>query len=666
MEKHQQYQYQPTYQRPQFKSSSRPSSIKLALAATLSLFGIYGLVSQLYSKYRSSQILEHPASTARFDWSTASIHSSLSYTECYDGDFQCARLSLPMDYWNGTTNASIALAVIRKPAAVPVTDPRYGGAILLNPGGPGGSGIAFMLGGRGISVIVDAKEDSENAKYFDLISFDPRGVTYTSPQIRCSPDELWSQSWELRTTTEGILGSSDASFGRLWSMAKAKSASCSLPREDGEPDIKQYMTTAYVARDMLELIEKHGEWRQMEAKRLLGLSAKAAVPAAVAYKPGEEKIQYWGFSYGTYLGMTFAAMFPDRVGRLVVDGVVDAVDYTKALWYDNLVDTEKDVDLLYYHCARVGYPTCALANKKGKTTPEDVKQRIEHITMSLYHNPLPVISPTRPEVIEYSDIKNLIFAAVYNPIQSFPFVTNLLSDLEQGNGTRFAELTEGYHAFTCPTCSGKASTLPLRNQTGVHEIPAFGVDNTRAIACTDGDDQTSVTRSEFAEFVKNITALSPSIGSMWATIRLQCIHYTLRPIHRYPGPWKANTSHPLLFLGNSADPVTPLRNAIKHAKGFEGAVALEQKSPGHCTLAAHSRCTEGFVRGYFQNGEMPPPGTRCEVDEVPFGEGGDEVEVVSSEIREGRERSRTLAEALNVAGGGWRKALGVKVASRGF
>lgn len=78
-----------------------------------------------------------------------------------------------MDYWNGTTNATIGLAVIRKPAVVPVTDARYGGAILLNPGGPGGSGIGFILrGGKPIRKTVDVEDE----KYYDLISFDPRGM----------------------------------------------------------------------------------------------------------------------------------------------------------------------------------------------------------------------------------------------------------------------------------------------------------------------------------------------------------------------------------------------------------------------------------------------------------------------------------------------------------
>lgn len=138
------------------------------------------------------------------------------------------------------------------------------------------------------------------------------------------------------------------------------------------------MTTAYVARDMVQLVDAHGEWRKNEVQRTVNGEIVRDEPN------GLEKLQYWGFSYGTYLGMTFAAMFPDRVGRLIVDGVVDVEDYKKALWYDNLEDTEKDVDQFYSNCARVGYPACALANATGQSTAEGVKARVQNITNSLY------------------------------------------------------------------------------------------------------------------------------------------------------------------------------------------------------------------------------------------------------------------------------------------
>ncbi|KAH9832382.1 TAP-like protein [Teratosphaeria destructans] len=606
----------------------------------------------------TDQSLENPS----FDWDSISSHATLKYTPCYD-KYQCAKLSLPMDYFNGTTDAYISLAVIRLPAAVSVTHPQYGGAVLLNPGGPGGSGIGFVQ--RAGKQIRETIDEPRGGKYFDLISFDPRAVGETTPSLHCVKSRQLDHSWQVRVMEEGVFEASDAALGRLWSMGVARGKSCALPAADGEQDIRKYATTASVARDMLELVERHGRWREQQALELLSSAEKSChskrlsimpqvkpitdVPYQLRYKPGEERLQYWGFSYGTYLGNTFAAMFPERVHRIVVDGVVDAYNYKKTLWSDNLLDTEKGLDQFFYHCARVGYPTCALANETGDTTSEGVRQRVKNITDSLYHNPLPVVSKYNPEVVTYSDVKNLIAAGLYTPIGSFPYIANLLSGIERGDGAEFAELLHGYHDFQCPERSISGSSfIPLRNTTkGVSSTLG---DGTMAIACTDGDDQSFLSKDGFIEYAKELADQSPSIGSMWSIIRMDCIHYSIRPHYRFEGPWVANTSHPLIMVGNTADPVTPVIHARNMAKGFGGAVALTQDSAGHCSSAAHSNCTVGYIGQYFQTGELPPPGTTCAADELPFGPGSSD-EVVSVKASTARERTAIINEALQQYGG---------------
>jgi len=171
--------------------------------------------------------------------------------------------------------------------------------------------------------------------------------------------------------------------------------------------------------------------------------------------------------------------------------------------------------------------------------------------------------------------------------------------------------------------------------------------------CTqDGDDQTNVTKAEFRYHLSNLTEISPTIGEWWAEHRLMCIHYSVRPLHRFHGPWEGNTSFPILEVGNTADPVTPGRYAKKMAKGFKGAVALIQDSGGHCSLAAPSACTEGYIRNYFQKGEMPPLDTICPADVLPFGptDEKEQILVVNAEAR--RLRSDGLAKALYASGGG--------------
>lgn len=134
---------------------------------------------------------------------------------------------------------------------------------------------------------------------------------------------------------------------------------------------------------------------------------------------------------------------------------------------------------------------------------------------------------------------------------------------------------------------------------------------------------------------------------------MKCIHWNTRPYSRFEGPWIGNTSHPILEIGNDADPVTPGRYAVKMAKGFTNGVALIQNSGGHCSISAPSKCTENYVRRYFQTGELPAPNTVCEVDAYPFGPGPDESAVLDEEAVRRRERQLGIARALYASGGGY-------------
>lgn len=341
-------------------------------------------------------------------------------------------------------------------------------------------------------------------------------------------------------------------------------------------------------------------------------------------------------------------MFPDRVNRLIVDGVVDAYDYKKALWLDNLVDTERALDFFYYHCARVGFPICALANKHGATTEASVKARMQNITESLYHNPLPVLSKSQPDVVTYSTVRIITFLVLYTPIGGFDYLANFLAGIEDGDLASVGELLQGF----------QASFGLLRNEAEaaaiVDDDEGFDImgDAQTAIACGDGDSQNWMTRADFAEHIRNITKLSP-ISEMWSTLRLKCIHYSVRPYSRFEGPWVGKTSHPILEIGNDADPVTPGRYAVKMAKGFTNGVALIQNSGGHCSISAPSKCTEKYVRQYFQTGELPPAGTVCEPDVLPFGPGPDGMEALDEEAVTRRVRQLGIARAMYASGGGY-------------
>lgn len=629
---------EPHHRQPARRNRKRLMAASLLVIAIVWLY--HANTGSSLDENSSHHVDSQQQTTAQFDWGTLKTRNHLQYTPCYES-LQCARLELPMDWFNETTNATISLAVVRQPAAVPVTHPQYGGAILLNPGGPGGSGVELVLrAGEHARSIVDT--NTTEGKYFDLISFDPRGVGRSMPRVDCFHDPTLAASWQQRVQEEGWFESSDAALGRLWSMSTAKGVACARNSTFDGDDIKKYVSTASAARDMLELVEKHGEWREREAKALQqnsrSLLARAIwsstqqseVPDTLRYLPGEEKIQYYGVSYGSYLGGTFATMFPDRVGRLVVDGVVEYKNYLSGNWSSNLVDTEKSMDAFYFHCARAGYPACVLANETGSSTPSEIKKRSESIIQSLYHNPLPVYAP-HADVLSYSEMKSLIFTSLYAPILVFPIMAFTLLAIEQKDSASLAPLVWALHPSSC------AASDPQFDY-------ATAADAQIAIACSDGDDQSYMDREAFQAFAKELATASPTGGSLWSVIRMNCIHHGTLAVHRFTGPFKAKTSHPLLFVGNTADPVTPGRYAQQMAEGFEGAVALMQDSGGHCSDSAFSYCTTGYIKQYFQTGELPPANTTCGVDVQPFGPSHQNVVVETAEARVVRERWEDMAE----------------------
>lgn len=257
--------------------------------------------------------------------------------------------------------------------------------------------------------VVDSASDSveavkdRDARYFDIIGFDPRGIGETEPAATCIPDAAAAWSWRLRETEEGILGSSDAALGRLWSKTHAFGSSCklTLESEDG-PDIKQFMTTAFVARDMLEIVEQHAQYNALEIARAthnVGKRVGCRNTALASYTFGEAKLQYWGFSYGTLLGSTFASMFPGRIGRAVLDGVVSDWDYHHSLGNGSLVDNEKAMESFYSYCLNSGYEECPL--RGNATTVVEIKKNTERILRGLYHSPYILNSAEGPEVVTY-------------------------------------------------------------------------------------------------------------------------------------------------------------------------------------------------------------------------------------------------------------------------
>ncbi|KAF9040652.1 Alpha/Beta hydrolase protein [Panaeolus papilionaceus] len=474
----------------------------------------------------------------------------LRWALCFDS-FQCARLTVPLDHHN-PNGQQAALALIRKPSPLGPDHPDYRGPILFNPGGPGGSGVDFVMD------IADPFARILGPQ-FDLVGFDPRGVGASTPVVSFYRSSFERFNWE--STLEPIR---DYNVARQWARAKVIS---SIAR-DSDDGALRYINTDQTARDMLSIVRAHGR----------------------------EKLQYWGFSYGTALGATFAAMFPDNVERLVLDGVVDVDDYytrlkvPAAMWEKNLIDADKTLGAFVSGCHEAGPVGCHF----WAPTITAVRHNMTKLFDNVRRQPISVTGQAGLQgVVDIDILEVATFMSLYAPYSRFPTLAEGYAALAAGDGSIILSMVGGPVPLTCPS----------EPEIGSYDEASL------AIRCNGGDEIPADLEST-RKYARMMEKLYPSWSPIWNIIRMGC---TCKA-----GPFNATTSHPLLFVGNTADPVTPIVGAKKTSAGFIDSVVLTQDSAGHSSPSAPSVCTQLHIRRYFIDGTLPQPGTICSPDTPIF------------------------------------------------
>ncbi|KAK0202247.1 TAP-like protein-domain-containing protein [Desarmillaria ectypa] len=487
------------------------------------------------------------AAQSDFDWSTIEPTSNFSWVDCYS-NYKCTRFQVPIDYSNEDGDKA-ALAVIKLPAQ---SETEYKGTVLMNPGGPGESGVAFLVfGGLFLAPII--------GNQYDIISFDPRGVANSTPRAEFFLSKEEQSQWLANPNHWSVSANTTSDqISHLWASAQVI-AEVAKERDNG---ILNYISTDNVARDMLRINEA----------------------------AGQEKLQYWGFSYGTVLGSTFAAMFPDKVERIVLDGVLDMDGYYSGDLRNELADTDKDMQSFFDGCVAAGPDACAFY----ASTAEEISKNLNSLYESLLTQPVPVVTPSFYGVVDYAVLRNAVRFSLYQPYALFSTLAEGLADLAAGNGS----IIYGIQAQT----SGDASSVYDNSfDAGI------------AISCSDAVKNTDSVAGLFA-YWDSIKGLS-SFADILFTQRISCSGWKFHREGRFTGPITGNTSYPILFIGNTADPVTPLSAAKKTSNAFPGSVVLTQQASG---ATASSICTQAYVQAYFQNGTLPNDGTVCEVESEMF------------------------------------------------
>ncbi|KAG6194647.1 hypothetical protein E4U10_002713 [Claviceps purpurea] len=573
-----------------------------------------------------------------FDWDSLHPTKDLEYHDCYTSH-KCALLALPLDWKNTSDPRTVSIAIIKLPARVPDTDAAFGGPVITNPGGPGGSGVDLVLGsGRYLQKYID----TPGKKHHEIVSFDPRGVGRSRPRANCFPDTALARD-AMILEARG-LGSLSHDAGKLaygLAMMDGFAKRCAVVedrhQEAGE-EIFSYMGTPSVARDMIEMVDKMDELRKKQSNRDDG-DERLELKKRGRREGNVVKLQYLGFSYGTVLGNYVASLFPERVGRVVLDGVCNADDYSNGGgWLTNTVDADAVITNFFTGCFQAGRPTCALARPSDKS-PSDITTRFRTWLSSLDASPLAGLSSSgNPVILTGADIRLLLSTAAYKPLSSFKPLAQLLNTTMQGQGlpllfsTLESTLLGGPLQNACPILTNDTTT-----PTPAPAVADTGSDALTAIVCGDGEDLTSKTLPWWQSYIDHQKNTSSVFGAYWSQIRFSCARWPFRANWIFRGPFTTpsppsaaaaaalttsvgaaalGAAAPLLFLSNRLDPVTPLSAARAMARRHPGAGLVVQEALGHCAIAAaYSSCTRDIVAEYFLTGRVPGEGERsCEAE----------------------------------------------------
>ncbi|KAH7378616.1 hypothetical protein BKA64DRAFT_585572 [Cadophora sp. MPI-SDFR-AT-0126] len=470
----------------------------------------------------SSPVLASPLnprnSTQQWEFSDIPPSKDLVWYPC-NGDFFCAMLDVPLDYLKPKLGRAY-IPLVKYPA----TTTPYKGIALTNPGGPGNSGVQF-LEGYAIRLLVPVIGSN-----YDVVSWDPRGVNNSVPLADCKlSSSLMGSSTApqfLRRDLDRLHGPilSQDVFEEYYAQAQVVAEGCGAAI-GGPLDAGPHMTTATVARDMISIIDafqKSHEGKRCGDRGLLN---------------------YWGFSYGTFLGQTFASMFPTRVGKVVLDGVVDADEWIKYTGRNLINDADATFSTFFLYCHLAGPTACVFY--KG-TTPHDIFLRFENIVTQLD----PVVAyannwtnATAIELLLLS-MKRIFFSNSYEPIFSFPSIAYELVAIE----SVLPDLTlEKLDILERKLEWDTTASLPDSYLWG------------GATTCSDvGDVVRGDSLESFQDRMEEFEQVSFLAGESRVVGSFPCVFWNITSDDRFTGPFGGKTRNPILFVSNTLDPITPI------------------------------------------------------------------------------------------------------------
>ncbi|WP_163542787.1 alpha/beta hydrolase [Occultella kanbiaonis] len=546
----------------QITGDLRPSRSRTAAFAALAAAGLLlgGATAAGAAPSAGAEPAPPPADAAQVE---API-PDLLWEACGEGleGFECASAEVPSDY-DDPNGPTTTIALTRLPA----TDAEQRiGSLFLNFGGPGGPGVANLqaLGPQAYGPELRAR--------FDIIGFDPRGVGLSDP-VTCFRNADAEARWASTLEAFPVGPQQEARFIGSWAVAGASCTAISGDRIATS-------STANVARD-LDLLRQ-----------------------AV----GDTELNYLGYSYGTYLGATYGALFPDRIRALVLDGTMDPEAYT-GLGDDRsigrrtgqAVAASETYEQFLRLCAEAGPQGCALA------ALGDPEQVMDDLFAQLRAEPVEVpLGDGTTITIGYDDAVTTIFSSLYAPAGWADLAAALASlvPVPEQPGTLSAR----------EDSLGNDSIQDLLRRVGILEdYPSMG--GALASMCVDGEHPG--TALDYPAQAAAAEVEAPHFGTARAWVGIQCEFTPVADEDRYTGPWEQGTDAPVLVIGTRYDPATPYAFTQPYADLWRDARMLTVEGYGHTTLITPSACADAAITNYLIDLEATD-GATCEQDLAPF------------------------------------------------
>ncbi|KAG4443498.1 hypothetical protein IFR05_001068 [Cadophora sp. M221] len=519
----------------------------------------------------------------------------LTWSPC-GTNLDCSTLSVPLEYASSsksTANASIAL--VRYNATV--SSYQRLGSLLVNPGGPGASGLSFVQAGAGAGI------STITGGFYDIIGWDPRGVGQSTPLLQCFPtaEEEYKFSEALPGSPNLWLGMfSNSSYDAQvtteiadFDTAVAKLAEACV---DQNSEALYTSSAAYVARDMAAIVD--------------------------AVDGVDAKLNYWGFSYGTIFLAEFIQAFPTRVGRVVADGVVDpqanALTYKSQLPNDQVSVRDALNDFVSF-CEEAG-SNCPLSIPPTGIT-SSLSKRMDDLFEKLFLDPIDYFGTP----ISLDSFNVFLWSFIRVPV-TWSLVANIIKGLEVRNATLLVNLV-----------SSQAASEPTDPTA-----PGVGTQSEFPLTCMDNAASSSVTLHDVIDLTKSISIEenTPFLSAGLTPISFCRNFPDTRPLLPVAGissmsdaDYALSASNTTILIVNPAnDPTTPLISAKKLRSLLPNSSKLAVRGgPGHTSVSLASLSLSQAVHDFFVSGAVPVDEVYHDADQnlFPAGSGGSIVAAAS-------------------------------------